>query len=129
MTTYARGQAVFFDEVPAVILDADNVRGTLHIATHAGLSHYIGTQNSKLAPLDETTIWPFQAERIAEMRAYYDMSPERWHIRRGGRSVAYAGSTADVLAWFHRHHSFSVAHAVAHEGYTITDRNKGPMEV
>lgn len=128
-TAYARGQAVFFDGVPAVILEADNAAGTLHLAHYAGMSSYIGTQHSKLAPLDEDAIWPFQAERIAEIRAYYRMAAECWHIRRDGRSVGYAGSAAEVLAWFHTHHSFSASHAVAHEGYTVTDDNGNALEV
>lgn len=128
-TAYAVGQAVFFDEAPAVVLEADNERGTLTVARHAGISSYIGTRHSGLAPLDESSIWPFQAERIAEIRAYYGMSAERWHIRRDGRSVAYVGSAVDALAWLHRHHSYSAAQAVAHEGYTITADNGDTLEV
>lgn len=129
MSTYQTGQAVHFYGVPAVVLAADNERGTLTIAEHAGMVSHIGTQHSKLAPLDEDAITPVFAERIAEIRAYYGMAAERWHIRRDGKSVAYAGSSADVLAWFHRHHSFSAAHAVQYEGYTITADNGDTLEV
>lgn len=128
-TNYARGQAVHFDEVPAVILEADNERGTLTIARYAGMTSIIGTWHSKLTPLDESAITPVYAKRIAEIRAYYGMTAERWHIRRDGRSVAYAESSADVLTWFHRHHSYSASHAVTHEGYTITADNGETLEV
>lgn len=39
-------------------------------------------------------------------------------IRRDGKYFA-AVPTANLLAWFHAHHSYSMDHALAHEGYSL----------
>lgn len=68
---YKRGTTVLFDGVPAVVLESDWDAEALTIATHAGMQSIIGMRHSKLTPLDESTIGPVFAERIAELRAYY----------------------------------------------------------
>lgn len=69
--TYKRGQAVHFRDVPAVILSHRARAGQLEIATFAGMTSWIGTQHSQIAPLDESEISPVFAARIAEIRTYY----------------------------------------------------------
>lgn len=70
---YARGQAVHFDGVPAVVLKYNAETGALEIAEYPGAVSLIGDRNSKLAPLDESAITHVFAHRIAEIRAYYGL--------------------------------------------------------
>lgn len=42
-------------------------------------------------------------------------------IYRDGVEVAKVNTEFEVLAWFHERHSFSVEHAIQHEGYTVVD--------
>ena len=42
-------------------------------------------------------------------------------IKRDGETVAEVEDGNAAYAWMHRHHSYSMAHALRYEGYTITD--------
>lgn len=44
-------------------------------------------------------------------------------ISRDGKLIAVV---ADAVAWIHRNHSFSYAHAVKHEGYKVATVTKWP---
>ena len=65
---YEAGEIVLFEDVPALILEVHE-NGILLISEFPGMSAYIGTQHSKLAPMTERP-GPAFARRIAELRAY-----------------------------------------------------------
>ncbi|UOE45947.1 hypothetical protein [Agromyces larvae] len=75
--TFTIGQAVFFDGMPALILDVRpdqsgmNVGDGLTISTYPGMLGYIGSHHSQLDPLEESTLSRPFAARLADIRAYY----------------------------------------------------------
>lgn len=42
-------------------------------------------------------------------------------ITRDGQPIVTVDTESDVLAWFHRNHSYSMHHATAYEGYAVQD--------
>lgn len=40
-------------------------------------------------------------------------------ITRDGQPITTVATESDVLAWFHRQHSYSMHHATTYEGYSV----------
>ncbi len=47
------------------------------------------------------------------------LSVKSWTLTRDGKHVRNFPSDFEAAAWLHRTHSFSVSHALAHEGYAL----------
>jgi hypothetical protein len=48
-------------------------------------------------------------------------------IYRDDEAVTTVATESDVLAWFHRNHSYSMHHATAYEGYSVRDAEGAPV--
>lgn len=42
-------------------------------------------------------------------------------ITRDGQHIKTVSDEFELLRWFHREHSYSIAHAVRYEGYAVLD--------
>ena len=52
-----------------------------------------------------------------------------WTILRDGLTVTTVAGASGMLRYFHKTHSYSASHAVAHEGYTVLDENGEKVSV